>query len=805
MSGLFKILITIGALFLLISVGVEVYGQCPSTGCTSTINGADPSNYTVNSGQKLCLAAGADYTGTITMNGGILENCATNPQTFNILYSADTNSVVNNYGSMIFSNLDVDYGTFNNYGTITENNGLDVRNEATFNNYDSIYVSNAMNSRNSATFNNYGSALIQGNFDQLDASLLFNYGNIVGNSRFKSNYDVFNQGSITINGLWDNLNPGRIFTNNGGCINVTDWDNKKTVVGLTCGTITISSNSNNTGSGIITGNIAVVDLTPPGGPPYVDANSGTIDPSVQWASCGCPAISPSPFAIDDVVLVYHDITTDITVLSNDWSIDTVNVSVVDSPLSAAVVANLNGSISYTPDPGFVGRDTFTYEVCDTSSPSKCDTAIVFVTVACSNFDADTLSGFVFDDHTNADGIFDPAETAANNVKLYLYDDVNASGSLDGGDVMIDSTYSGVDGSYIFLINVPKDSLPIQANSDDAEQEVTSGNTFTWSNDLDFGYLNQGPPSGPYIVGMRFQNINIPSTAVITNAYIEFTSYANHSTGVNLSIYGELNATPGTFTDGSGNYDISGRTSTANTTNWDSLEAWQTDSLYQSPDLTPIVQELIDLPAWSAGNSMVFIIDGGLGKRECYSHDLDPAKSPRLVIEFAYINETDHYIIEVDTNSLPPNFTLTTPLLQTAALYTCGGEIDTANNFGYVVAEVCNNSVDDDGDGLVDCDDTLDCRPTTPGIITASNTSVCENTTGETYSITAVAGATSYVWTAPVGATITSGQGTTSITVDFGNSTGDVCVQASNGSCLSLSSCIEITVINSPGQPPLILH
>ena len=50
---------------------------------------------------------------------------------------------------------------------------------------------------------------------------------------------------------------------------------------------------------------------------------------------------------------------------------------------------------------------------------------------------------------------------------------------------------------------------------------------------------------------------------------------------------------------------------------------------------------------------------------------------------------------------------------------------------------------------------------------------------QTYSINAVAGATSYHWTVPNGASITMGQGTTSVQVLFGNQSGNVSVSAEN--------------------------
>src|SRR5690606_30278345 len=59
-------------------------------------------------------------------------------------------------------------------------------------------------------------------------------------------------------------------------------------------------------------------------------------------------------------------------------------------------------------------------------------------------------------------------------------------------------------------------------------------------------------------------------------------------------------------------------------------------------------------------------------------------------------------------------------------------------------------------------------PPTPGPITAPfSGSPCAGQTGLTYSITPVAGASSYSWTVPAGWTIVSGQGTTEIEVTVG--------------------------------------
>lgn len=95
--------------------------------------------------------------------------------------------------------------------------------------------------------------------------------------------------------------------------------------------------------------------------------------------------------------------------------------------------------------------------------------------------------------------------------------------------------------------------------------------------------------------------------------------------------------------------------------------------------------------------------------------------------------------------------------------------------------------------------TVISAPAQPGLITGLQT-VCANQTGVTYSIGAVTGATSYVWTVPAGATITAGQGTTSITVNWGTTGGNVCVSAVNACGTSTPRCLAVTVNSPPAAP-----
>lgn len=87
---------------------------------------------------------------------------------------------------------------------------------------------------------------------------------------------------------------------------------------------------------------------------------------------------------------------------------------------------------------------------------------------------------------------------------------------------------------------------------------------------------------------------------------------------------------------------------------------------------------------------------------------------------------------------------------------------------------------------------------------SGQTTICGTPSGVSYSISAVSGATSYVWTAPPGAIIVSGQGTTnvSITYNAGSSSGNVSVTAGNGSCNTAPGTLAITVGSTAVAAPV---
>lgn len=136
----------------------------------------------------------------------------------------------------------------------------------------------------------------------------------------------------------------------------------------------------------------------------------------------------------------------------------------------------------------------------------------------------------------------------------------------------------------------------------------------------------------YIAGSRFQNVELPPCATILSAQIEFVA-AEPSGGTPsvIDIYGEKhpNASPFEMTP----YSISGRQETTNHAKWVISSAWETvGESHWTPDLAPILQEIVALPGWTSGNAISFFFSG-TGEHSVASYAMQPMAAPRLVVTY----------------------------------------------------------------------------------------------------------------------------------------------------------------------------
>lgn len=92
-------------------------------------------------------------------------------------------------------------------------------------------------------------------------------------------------------------------------------------------------------------------------------------------------VNDSPALVDDYLVGIQNTAITINVLAND-SDPEGNVSglptIVTPPANGTGTVNNSGTITYTPNNGFVGSDTFYYTLCD--DEGLCDTAMVVVVI-----------------------------------------------------------------------------------------------------------------------------------------------------------------------------------------------------------------------------------------------------------------------------------------------------------------------------------------------------------------------------------------------------------------------------------------
>ena len=129
------------------------------------------------------------------------------------------------------------------------------------------------------------------------------------------------------------------------------------------------------------------------------------------------------------------------------------------------------------------------------------------------------------------------------------------------------------------------------------------------------------------IGIRFSNITIPRGSRVTHAYLTLQAASVDSGKTTLDVHAELasNAKGLSYDDG----DLSHRIPTTAHATW-TLGPWsQTGQRDQSPDLAPLLEEVLSLPSWQGGNSLMFLIRVSGHERSAQSVDINDRHAPIL--------------------------------------------------------------------------------------------------------------------------------------------------------------------------------
>ena len=150
------------------------------------------------------------------------------------------------------------------------------------------------------------------------------------------------------------------------------------------------------------------------------------------------------------------------------------------------------------------------------------------------------------------------------------------------------------------------TVPIGASSDDAEESSVDGSVALGNPALKI--VNRAGVN--QTVGLRFAGLSIPQGATIQNAYIQFQCRVQTTAAASLLIEGQAADNPSTFARITNNISSRARTSADVgwvPAPWGTVGAQGPDQ--QTPDLTSVMQEIVNRGGWGPGDPMVFIITG----------------------------------------------------------------------------------------------------------------------------------------------------------------------------------------------------
>ena len=186
--------------------------------------------------------------------------------------------------------------------------------------------------------------------------------------------------------------------------------------------------------------------------------------------------------------------------------------------------------------------------------------------------------------------------------------------------------------HLFHVGHIRDCSQVNSRENDAEEGPNGGMSLS-SSDLE---LINDPNDGDQWVGMRFTGLNIPPGATVSKAWIQFAVEDNNNDNpCHLYIYGEASNAPAPFSGS--DYNISSRPLTQASVSWQP-DNWEQigemDPLQQTPNLAPILQELITRNGYSATDAIVLIIQGE-GRRTAESFDGQQLYAPQLCVEYLF--------------------------------------------------------------------------------------------------------------------------------------------------------------------------
>lgn len=278
-----------------------------------------------------------------------------------------------------------------------------------------------------------------------------------------------------------------------------------------------------------------------------------------------------------------------------------------------------------------------------SSSGNSETGLDFGFInACGTNAKNQIRGKAFND-ANKNGNQEGGESGLANVKIRLYKDKNSNGTLEASDELMDSTTTDQTGSYTFNVEYSSGgssfNQKVSSSSADAH-EKSNGDMDVDSDDLKFVDRT---------VGIKYSNVTIPNGATITSAYVRLRAKDEEDNSSSVYIYGEDVNSSANFTTADDN--ISDRTKTSARETWD-MPDFDEDEYYNTPDISDVIQEIVDRSGWASGNDLGLIFVKKSGEdRKVFSYDGSSSSAPELFVTYTSSGSSNNYfIVEIDSVS-----------------------------------------------------------------------------------------------------------------------------------------------------------
>lgn len=213
-----------------------------------------------------------------------------------------------------------------------------------------------------------------------------------------------------------------------------------------------------------------------------------------------------------------------------------------------------------------------------------------------------------------------------------------------GDVVFDSFEADAAHAATLHIVYDHDTIPAgdscysriesrraNATMEDVQQWVDAGASQTNST-ANVLRLDSGDATR---LGLRFRSIRIRKDLKIKSARLELVAARDQDVTSDVTISIEDSATPVEYDASNPSNSVSSRTYYGTTVPWTLTGDVSAGFVYQSPDITSLVQHIIDRSDWVSGGALMFqvLATGGTGELQAVSFDSSPGQSPRLVIEY----------------------------------------------------------------------------------------------------------------------------------------------------------------------------